>query len=153
VIITIDNLTGPEIAAFLAEHLSDMRAVSPPESKHALDLDALRKPEITFWTAWTDGRLVGCCALKQLEAGHAEVKSMRVARDQRAQGLGSTLVRHLIAQARERGIRRLSLETGAMPFFEPARRLYRRHGFIDCEPFGSYEPDPNSVFMTREIDQ
>jgi putative acetyltransferase len=149
--IKIDALTGPEIGIFLEEHLADMRAVSPPESKHALDLEALRKPDIAFWTAWNDGRLVGCCALKQLDPHHGEVKSMRVARDQRAQGLGSALVKHIIAQARERGIRRLSLETGAMAFFEPARRLYRRHGFVDCGPFGSYKPDPNSVFMTLPI--
>lgn len=152
-IIRVDDLTGPEIAAFLEEHLSDMRAVSPPESKHALDLDGLRKPEITFWTAWNEGRLVGCCALKQLDRSHGEVKSMRVARNFRAKGMGSALVAHVISEARARGLTRLSLETGAMPFFEPARRLYKRHGFEFCGPFGSYKTDPNSVFMTRVFDK
>ncbi len=147
-VICIDDLTGPEIAAFLEEHIQDMRSVSPPESKHALDLDGLRKPEITFWTAREDGRLVGCCALKQLDPAHGEVKSMRVARDLRAKGIGAALVAHVIAEARARGYRRLSLETGSMPFFAPARRLYQRCGFEVCGPFDSYRPDPNSVFMT-----
>ena len=136
---------------FLEEHISDMQAVSPPESKHALDLNGLRMPEITFWTAWSDAQLVGCCALKQLDATHGEIKSMRVARGVRRMGIGSTLVAHVVGEARARGYTRLSLETGAMPFFEPARRLYRRHGFELCGPFGSYKRDPNSVFMTLSI--
>ena len=150
-LIHVDDLTGPEIAAFLEEHIGDMRAVSPPESKHALDLDGLRRPEITFWTAWNDGRLVGCCALKQLDATHGEVKSMRVAKDERGKGIGSALVTHVIREARARRYARVSLEIGAMPYFEPARRLYRRHGFERCSPFPPYKPDPNSVFMTLEI--
>ncbi len=150
-LLRVDDLTGPDIAAFLAEHIADMRSVSPPESKHALDLDGLRQPEITFWSAWHDGKLVGCCALKQLEPRHGEVKSMRVARERRGRGLGSALVAHVIAEARSRRYARLSLETGAMPFFEPARRLYRRHGFQDCGPFGAYKLDPNSVFMTLTL--
>jgi len=150
-IIRVDDLTGPEIAAFLREHLNYMRAVSPPESKHALDLDGLRKPEITFWTAWRESQLIGCCALKQLDLSHGEVKSMRVAKNVRAQGIGSALVDHVISEARSRGLKRLSLETGAMAFFGPARRLYQRHGFELCGPFGSYKPDPNSVFMTLPL--
>lgn len=150
-VIRVDDLKGPEITAFLEEHIRDMRAVSPPESKHALDLDGLRKPEITFWTAWNGDQLAGCCALKQLDATHGEVKSMRIAKNLRAQGLGAALVGHLISQARNRKLTRLSLETGAMPFFEPARRLYRRSGFELCGPFGSYKPDPNSVFMTLSL--
>ncbi|MES1167348.1 MAG: GNAT family N-acetyltransferase [Pseudomonadota bacterium] len=150
-LIRVDDLAGPEIAAFLEEHVGDMRAVSPPESKHALDLNGLRQPGITFWSAWSEGRLVGCCALKQLDATHGEVKSMRVARDQRGKGVGAALVGHVIGEARARRYERLSLETGAMPFFEPARRLYRRHGFEPCGPFASYRPDPNSVFLTLRI--
>jgi putative acetyltransferase len=146
--IRVDDLSGQEIAAFLEEHIADMRSMSPPESKHALDLDGLRKPEITFWTAWHDGRLVGCCAVKQLDPAHGEMKSMRVARDARGTGIGANLVHHVIGEAKARGYARLSLETGAMPFFEPARRLYLRHGFVPCGPFGSYKADPNSVFMT-----
>jgi len=149
--IRTDDLTGPEIAAFLEEHIDDMRAVSPPESKHALDLDGLRKPAITFWTAWDNGQLVGCCALKQLDTTHGEVKSMRVAKGQRGKGIGAALLAHVIGEARARRYRRLSLETGAMPFFEPARRLYRRHGFELGGPFASYKPDPNSVFMTLTL--
>jgi putative acetyltransferase len=150
-VIRIDDLSGREIAGFLSEHIDDMRAVSPPESKHALDLDGLRRPDITFWTAWDGRQLVGCCALRQLDPTHGEVKSMRVAKEMRARGIGSALVALVIGEARTRGYARLSLETGAMPFFEPARRLYRRHGFELCGPFGSYRPDPNSVFMTRAI--
>jgi putative acetyltransferase len=146
--IQIDDLSGPEIAAFLEEHIQDMRAVSAPGSNHALDLTGLRKPEITFWTVRDDYQLAGCCALKQLDAAHGEVKSMRVAHSQRTKGLGTALVQHLIAEAGKRGYHRLSLETGAMPFFQPAHRLYRRHGFTDCGPFSDYRPDPNSVFMT-----
>jgi putative acetyltransferase len=150
-LIRVDDLTGPEIAALLEEHVGDMRAVSPPESKHALDLNGLRQPGITFWSAWSEGRLTGCCALKQLEATHGEVKSMRVAQGQRGKGIGAALVRHVIAEAQARRYERLSLETGAMPFFEPARRLYQRHGFEPCGPFASYRPDPNSVFLTLRI--
>jgi putative acetyltransferase len=150
--IRLDDLTGPEIAAFLEDHLRDMRAASPPESKHALDLDALRQPGISFWTAWDDNHLIGCCALKQLDPAHAEVKSMRVSAVVRRQGIGAALVQHLIAEARTRGYRRLSLETGAMAFFEPARKLYRSFGFIPCGPFGNYREDPNSVFMTLTLD-
>lgn len=150
-IIRVDDLNGPEIAAFLEEHIRDMRSITPPESKHALDLDGLRRPEITFWTAWAGDRLVGCCALKQLNSVHGEVKSMRVARELRASGIGSALVAHVIDEAGSRRYERLSLETGSMPFFEPARRLYRRHGFEPCGPFAGYKPDPNSVFMTLAL--
>lgn len=148
-ILRVDDLRGPEIEALLEEHLRDMRSVSPPDSTHALDLEGLRRAEITFWTAWKAGRLLGCCALRELDAAHGEVKSMRVARDQRGKGIGARLVVHLIEVAKTRGYSRLSLETGAMPFFAPARRLYQRHGFVECEPFGAYCPDRNSVFMTR----
>ncbi|MGC4072776.1 MAG: GNAT family N-acetyltransferase [Nibricoccus sp.] len=146
--IRLDDLSGPEIAAFLEDHLRDMRAASPPESKHALDLAALRRPEISLWTAWEDSRLIGCCALKQLDPTHAEVKSMRVSAAVRRKGIGAALVQHLVTEAKQRGLRRLSLETGAMAFFEPARNLYRTFGFMPCGPFGSYREDPNSVFMT-----
>lgn len=105
--IRVDDLRGPEIAAFLEEHLADMRAASPPESKHALDLAGLRKPEITFWTAWESGRLVGCCALKELDPVHGEVKSMRVAKNSRGQGVGDALVNHVIGAAKKRGYERL----------------------------------------------
>lgn len=149
--IVIDDLTGPEIAAFLEEHIRDMRAVSPPESKHALDLAGLRRPGITFWTAWHGGAIAGCCALKQLDAAHGEIKSMRTARTLRRTGIGSRLLDHVLREATARGYRRLSLETGAMPFFAPARALYLKFGFEPCGPFADYRPDPNSAFFTKTL--
>ena len=149
--IIVDDLSGSEIAAFLEEHIQDMRSVSPPESKHALDLAGLRKPEITFWTVWLDGRIAGCCALKQLDGTHGEVKSMRTANGLRRRGIASRLLEHVIQEATARGYRRLSLETGAMPLFEPARTLYRRFGFEQCGPFSTYKEDPNSVFLTKVL--
>lgn len=149
--IRVDDLTGSEIAAFLEAHIRDMRAVSPPQSKHALDLDGLRRPGITFWTVWDGTALVGCGAIKALDAGHAEIKSMRVDAARRRDGIGSRLLAHALDAARANGHRRVSLETGSMPFFEPARRLYAKFGFVACPPFGDYVEDPNSVFMTRPL--
>ncbi|MEX1033707.1 MAG: GNAT family N-acetyltransferase [Cellvibrionaceae bacterium] len=149
--ITLDDLSGPEIAAFLGEHLKDMRAVSPPESKHALDLEGLKKPEITFWTVWVEDKLVGCGALKALDAAHAEIKSMRTSSLYRGRGIASDLLEYMLGEAKQRGYRCLSLETGSMPFFEPARKLYEKFGFTYCEPFGDYKEDPHSVFMTTRL--
>ncbi|HPF14728.1 MAG TPA: GNAT family N-acetyltransferase [Planctomycetota bacterium] len=146
--VRLDDLSGPKIADFLEAHLTDMRRISPPESKHALDLDALRQPEITFWTVWDQASLIGCGALKQLDPHHGEIKSMRTATSHRGKGVASSLLVHMLAVARERGYARVSLETGSMPFFEPARNLYARHGFRPCEPFAQYQPDPNSVFLS-----
>ena len=146
-----DDLSGPEIAALLHEHLQSMTLHSPPESIHALDLDALRRPEISFWTAWQGGELFGCAALKQLDAQHAEVKSMRTASRHLRKGVAAALLQHLIDEARRRGYRRLSLETGSAEAFVPAHRLYARYGFGFCAPFGDYVEDPYSVFMTREL--
>lgn len=149
--IVVDDLSGPEIAAFLEEHVREMRSVSPPESTHALDLAGLRVPAITFWTLWHEGRIAGCCALKRLDVRHAEVKSMRTARACRRQGVGARLLEHLLCEARERGYRRLSLETGAMEFFAPARSLYRKFGFEPTVPFAHYKEDPNSVFLAKVL--
>ncbi|HQU72098.1 MAG TPA: GNAT family N-acetyltransferase [Calditrichia bacterium] len=149
--IVIDNLEGKAIVAFLEAHLADMRAVSPPESKHALDLDGLKAPEITFWSACENGVLVGCGALKELDPAGGEIKSMRVDQSCRGKGVGSRILNHIIGEARRRGYASLKLETGSMPFFEPARRLYRKHGFVDCPPFGEYREDPNSVFMNLSL--
>ncbi|MDX2186243.1 MAG: GNAT family N-acetyltransferase [Opitutaceae bacterium] len=149
--IRIDDLRGVEIARFLEEHLCDMRAVSPPESKHALDLDGLRQPCITFWTLWDSGELLACGALKELDAETGEVKSMRSRSNLRRTGLGSRMLVHLLAEAKRRRYKQLYLETGAMPFFEPARRLYLKHGFSYCGPFGSYRLDPNSVHMVLDL--
>ena len=151
--IRLDDLRDPRIAAFLEEHLADMRRVSPPESVHALDLESLRRPGIQFWTAWStppgNDALVATAALKRLDAGHAELKSMRTAAPLRGQGVAARMLAHVLGQARAQGYTRLSLETGSQPFFAPARALYAKHGFEDCGPFGAYGPDPNSRFMTR----
>ena len=146
-----DDLRGEAIAAFLADHLREMRAVSPPESTHALDLDALRQPAITFWVARDGDALAGCVALKALDEGHVEIKSMRVAPTHRRLGVARRLLDHVLGEARRRGCRRISLETGAMAFFEPARTLYVQRGFVPCAPFGDYGEDLNSVYMTREL--
>lgn len=132
----------------LDEHLRSMHEISPPESVHALDLAALRKPDITFWTAWREGELLGCDALKALDATHGEVKSMRTASACRRTGVGRAVLEHIVAEARTRSYARLSLETGSMEAFAPARRLYESFRFIYCPLFGEYAEDPNSVFMT-----
>ena len=124
---------------------------SPPESVHALDLDALKKPEITFWTIWDSDDLVGCCALKELENRHAEIKSMRTAPVHRGKGIAKRMLAHILREAETRGYQRLSLETGSMAAFEPARNLYSSHGFVYCGPFEGYKEDPYSVFMTKEL--
>ncbi|EGQ8501186.1 GNAT family N-acetyltransferase [Vibrio parahaemolyticus] len=149
--IEIDNLERPQVIALLEEHLQDMYATSPPESVHALDVSKLKLPSITFWTGWDGEQLLGCVAMSQLEDGHAELKSMRTTSSARKQGVASRLLNHVIEQAKHQGIQRLSLETGSMAFFEPAHRLYEKHGFVYCEPFGDYQPDPNSRFMTLAL--
>jgi putative acetyltransferase len=149
--IKIDDLTGSEIRGLLQEHLRSMRLHSPPESVHALDIEALRKPEITFWTVWEGGELLGCGALKELSARHGEIKSMRTSSSHLRKGVAKNLLRHVLAEAERRGYSRLSLETGSMEVFEPARRLYAGFGFTYCEPFADYVEDPYSVFMTREL--
>jgi putative acetyltransferase len=149
--IRIDDLRGPEIAALLTEHLECMAQVSPPQSRHALDLERLRQPGITFWTVWAGEELSGCGALKEIDSTHGEVKSMRTAKTHLRRGVASMLLQHIIAEAKRRGYRRLSLETGSMAYFEPARILYRKAGFKECAAFVGYKPDPNSVFFTREI--
>ena len=149
--IRVDDLTGAAIAEFLSEHLRSLAEVSPPESRHALDLDELRKPEITFWSAFQGGELVGCGALKELSLEHGEIKSMRTGKAHLRQGVASLLLRHIISEAKRRDYRRLSLETGSMDYFKPAHTIYRKFGFTNCPPFANYGPDPNSVFMTREL--
>ena len=146
-----DDLTRPAIHALLNEHLRSMHALSPPESVHVLDLDALRRPEITFWTAWEGPVLLGCGALLELSRTHGEVKSMRTPEAHRRTGAGRALLMHIIATARSRGYDRLSLETGSMAAFEPARRLYQSAGFAETGPFGAYVEDQNSTFMTLAL--
>ncbi|RKF15968.1 GNAT family N-acetyltransferase [Alginatibacterium sediminis] len=128
-----------------------MQATSPPESKHALDLDSLKVPEVKFWTIWDGETLAGCAAYKELDEDHAEIKSMRTASDYRGKGVASKLLNFLIKDAQSSGYKRLSLETGSMDYFKPARELYSKHGFHFCQPFADYEKDPNSQFMALEL--
>jgi len=150
--IKVDDLRGPEIAALLEAHLKLMRDTSPPESVHALDLQGLRRPEVTFWTVWEGATLLGCGALKELDPAHGEIKSMHTAAVARGKGVARTMLGHILAEAGRRGYRRLSLETGSPEAFAPARALYAGFGFEECAPFGDYVLDPFSVFMTLELE-
>lgn len=149
--IRLDDLRGPEIAELLQEHLRGMAQHSPAESMHALDLDGLRRPEVAFWSAWQGSQLMGCGALKELDAGHAEIKSMRTASAHLRKGVAAAIMRHMLEVAKQRSYKRLSLETGAPDAFAPARNLYARFGFRECGPFADYAEDPYSVFMTLEL--
>jgi putative acetyltransferase len=149
--IIVDDLSGPEIAGFLAEHVQEMRTITPPESKFALDLDGLRAPDITFWSVWDGDALVGCAAIKRLNADHAELKSMRTAPARKRNGIASQLLRHILAEVKTMGFTWLSLETGSAEFFRPARSLYEKFGFEYCEPFADYHSSPHNVFMTRQL--
>ena len=146
-----DDLSRPAIHALLNEHLRSMHELSPPESVHALDLDKLRQPEISFWSAWDGEALLGCAALKELDLRHGEVKSMRTPAARRRTGAGRALLMHVIETARARGYERLSLETGPLAGFEAAHRLYESAGFTRTGPFGDYRDDPFSVFMTLAL--
>jgi putative acetyltransferase len=148
-LIRVDDLRGPKIQGLLQEHLQSMTRYSPVESIHALDLDELRRPEVTFWSAWDTAELLGCGALLELDPRHGEIKSMRTARAHLRKGVARAMLNHIIMEARGRGYARLSLETGTNPAFTPARELYASFGFGYCEPFAQYRPDPYSVFMTR----
>ncbi len=148
-----DDLSDARIVALLRAHRADLARHSPPESVHAIDVDvaALRAAPITFWSVWDGERLAGCGALKALEPDHGEIKSMRTVDAYRRRGVAARLLEHLLAEARERGYRRLSLETGSGPAFAPAHALYLRFGFADCAPFGEYAPDPYSRFLTLAL--
>ena len=150
--IELDDLTRPQVQALLQEHLDNMYELSPPESVHALDLSKLRVPEISFWTVWEGDELLGCGALKELDSQHGEIKSMRTVSAHLRKGVASTILRHIIDVATRRLYTRLSLETGSMDAFKPARALDARHGFEYCRPFSGYRDDSNSVFMTRALE-
>jgi putative acetyltransferase len=149
--IRVDDLTGAATRALIAFHLDGMHDTSPPESVHALDIDGLRHPSVTFWSAWIDGKLAGIAALKSIDAERGELKSMRVDDRFRGSGVGRALLRHLVAEARRRGMMSLWLETGSPDDFVPAQRLYESEGFTRCGPFDGYNDDPFSVFMTRTL--
>ena len=149
--IELDDLSRAAVRTLLREHLTNMYSLSPPESVHALGLEALQSPDVTFWTAWDGEVLLGCGALKELDAAHGEIKSMRTPAQLRRRGAGRAILTHILGEARSRGYRRLSLETGTMPAFVPAQKLYESFGFQYCGPFGPYKEDPHSVFMTLEL--
>src|SRR6266853_3327324 len=149
--IRVDDLSGAEIIGLLDGHLRGVALHSPPESVHALGLEALRKPDITFWSVWQDSELMGCGAIKELDSRHGEIKSMRTVSLHRRNGVAARLMRHILEEAKRRSYDRLSLETGSMDAFAPARSLYARFGFRPCGPFAKYVEDPYSVFMTREM--
>ncbi|MFT4726112.1 MAG: putative acetyltransferase [Granulosicoccus sp.] len=149
--IIVDDLEGQPIIELLAEHLQDMQSLSPPESAHALDIEALKAPDITFWSAWQDEELLGCGALKEISSTRGEIKSMRTASAHHRKGVASMLVNNIIEISIERGYKQLYLETGSMVEFEAARLLYTRFGFSFCPPFSDYEEDPDSLFMMRQL--
>ncbi|ASJ72052.1 GNAT family N-acetyltransferase [Granulosicoccus antarcticus] len=140
-----------DVHALLLEHLADMHSHSPPESTHALDMVALRNPDITFWSVRDEGVLQGCGALKQLDAESAEIKSMKTAPAHLRKGVAQLLLSHMLEVAKTRGLKYLLLETGTPEAFTPARQLYARHGFVECEPFADYKLDPYSVFMRCDV--
>ena len=145
------DFSDARVIDLLRIHLAGSRANTAPGSAHALDIAGLQSPDISFWTIWQDDALLGCGALKRLAPDHGEVKSMHTAQASRRKGVGSAMLRHIVATARARGMARLSLETGSWDHFAPARALYARHGFVECGPFADYVLDPNSVFMTLDL--
>lgn len=149
--IKIDDLSGGEVIQLLEEYLADMYATSPPESVHALDVEALKSPTITFFSGWLGGELQGCLAIKELTPQHIELKSMRTANAARKSGVAAKLLKHALNLAIEQGYQQVSLETGTQDFFLPARNLYEKFGFSYCGPFADYEIDPHSHFMTRKL--
>lgn len=149
--IEVDDLSRGAVRGLLAEHLADMRAASPPQSVHALDLTGLTDPAVTVWTLWDDGSVLGCAALKELSPVEGEIKSMRTSAQARGRGIATRLLMHLLEDARRRSYRRLFAETGSQEFFAPARRLYVRNGFSACPPFGAYTSDVNSTYFSLTL--
>ncbi|WP_281658497.1 GNAT family N-acetyltransferase [Halobacillus sp. Cin3] len=146
-----DDLTGAEVQAFIKEHLFNMTLHSPPESIHALDIEKLKQPGVTFWTAWEKGELAGMGALKELHPAHGEIKSMRTASSHLRRGVAHRMLQHIINESSDRGYTQLFLETGSQKAFHPAVQLYKKFGFIFCDPFAGYKEDPNSLFMTLKL--
>jgi len=149
--IEVDDLSRPEVRALLTEHLMDMHATSPAESVHALDLSGLSRSDVSVWTLWDANSLWGIAALKELTPDHGELKSMRTSAAARGRGVASSLLAHVLDDARRRGYGRVSLETGTQDYFAAARRLYVRHGFVECPPFWDYVLDPASTFYSMSL--
>ena len=151
IIIKVDDLSDGFVEALLQEHLKEMHKYSPVESIHALDTSKFRDPKITFWSAWVDAELAACGALKELDLGHAEIKSMRTSKPYLRKGFGAKILQHILAEAKARSYSRVSLETGTNDAFLPARKLYEQFGFKESGPFAGYTQDTYSTFYTREL--
>ena len=145
------NFDNPEVDELLRKHFIELRSVSPAGSTHVLDIDGLKNPSIKFWSLWENEKLMGCGALKFLNESHGEFKSIRVADQYRGKGYGKKIISHLIAEAKELKIKKISIETGSGEFFKSARRLFKNFGFEKCEPFSHYKTDANSCYMSLEI--
>jgi putative acetyltransferase len=145
------GLDDPRVQDLLEHHVVTARAETALGSAHALDLEALKSVDVTFWSGWNGDMLAAVGALKRLSPTHGEIKSMHTVQANRRVGVGTAMLRHIIEAARKMGMTRVSLETGSWAYFHPARALYRSHGFVDCPPFGEYVEDPNSIFMTLEF--
>ena len=148
----VGNFDNPEVNELLKNHFIELRAASPEGSAHVLDIPGLKANSIKFWSLWEDEKLIGCGALKFLDEEHGEFKSIRIHDNFRKQGQGINVINHLINEAKKLKIKRLSIETGAGDFFIPARKLFKKSGFIACEPFAHYKEDVNSVYLTKLID-
>lgn len=149
--IRTDDLSDGKVISLMEEHLSDMYATSPPECVHALDLNSLKNPSVTFFSARENNEIAGCIAIKRLSTTAAEIKSMRTVHAYRGKRVASKLLSHLIAFARQKGYTSVSLETGTQAYFLPACKLYKKFGFKDCSPFSDYKENPNSQFMTLDL--
>jgi putative acetyltransferase len=145
------DLDAADIRELLAVHFDSMRSSSPADACHVLGVDGLRMPEISFWSVREEGRLLGLGALRHLSPDHGEVKSMRTAPQALGRGVGTAMLHHLVGEARRRGYRRLSLETGSTAPFDAALRLYEREGFVPCPPFGDYRENPFTRFLTLVV--
>ena len=146
-----DDLSGDQVIALLAFHLEEMHALSPPCKVHAMPVERLREPDVTFYSAWVGERLAAVGALREIDAGRGELKSMRAARDYRGKGAGEAILLHLMAESRRRGYAWLGLETGRPAAYLPAQTLYRKHGFTDCDDFGDYVGDDFSMCLSRAL--
>ncbi len=146
------NFDNPEVNQLLIKHFIELRAASPEGSAHVLDIPGLKVPSIKFWSLWDKNKLMGCGALKFLDQAHGEFKSIRIHDDYRGKGNGIKIITHLIEEAKKLDIKRISIETGAGNFFEPARKLFDKCGFKPCSPFAHYKEDINSQYLTKLLD-
>ena len=145
------NFENPDVNQLLLKHFVELKAASPEGSAHVLDIQGLKEQSIRFWSLWEKEKLIGCGALKFLKKDHGEFKSIRIHDEFRNKGFGIKIINHLIDEAKKLGIKRISIETGAGKFFDPARRLFKRCNFIPCKPFAHYKDDENSIYLTKLI--